>query len=80
MKSIALIAAAALIATPALANKGRSAATTPDATAASSQSATPNGEKAPQKTCRTYQTSGTHMKPERLCLTKEEWRKFDDNQ
>jgi hypothetical protein len=79
MKSIALIAAAALIATPALANKGRSAASTPEATAAAPDAA-PAKDKSQEKTCRTYQASGTHMKPERLCLTKEEWRKFDDNQ
>ena len=78
MRRIALIALAALIATPALANKGKSQAMTADSTASSQQAAT--GDKAPQKTCRTYQTTGSHAKPERLCLTKEEWRKFDDGQ
>jgi hypothetical protein len=79
MRRIALIALAALIATPAMANKGKSQATMPDATA-SSQQATTTGDKAPQKTCRTYQTTGSHAKPERLCLTKDEWRKFEDGQ
>ena len=37
-------------------------------------------DKTEKKTCRSYQTSGTRMKPERLCLTKEEWRKFDADQ
>jgi hypothetical protein len=78
MRSIALIALAALIATPALANKGKSQAGTPEATASSQTEVTT--DKAPQKTCRTYQTTGSHAKPERLCMTKDEWRKFDDNQ
>ncbi|HEY1604267.1 MAG TPA: hypothetical protein VGF77_01565 [Allosphingosinicella sp.] len=79
MKRIAIIALAALIATPAMANKGRSAATSMDA-AAASQQADGTKDKGPQKTCRTYQTTGSHAKPERLCMTREEWRKFDDGE
>ena len=33
-----------------------------------------------KKTCRTYQNTVSRMKSERLCLTKEEWRKFEDQQ
>ena len=79
MRRIALIAIAALIATPALANKGKSDAATPEA-ATLSQHVAPSTDKAAQKTCRSYQTTGTHAKPERLCLTKDEWRRFDENQ
>jgi uncharacterized protein YdeI (BOF family) len=78
MRRIALIALVALIATPAMAHKGKSAASTTEATA--SDQAAPTKDKAPQKTCRTYEMTGSHAKPERLCLTKDEWRKFDDGQ
>ena len=76
MRCIALISLAALIATPALADKGKSQTGTSEAGASSEQAAP---AKAPQKTCRTYETTGSHAKPERLCLTKDEWRKFDDS-
>jgi hypothetical protein len=79
MRCIALIALAALVATPALAGKGKSEVATPDANAASQQAPAATA-KPPQKSCRSYQTTGTHARPERLCLTKEEWRKFDDAQ
>ncbi|HEX5181514.1 MAG TPA: hypothetical protein VFW19_00040 [Allosphingosinicella sp.] len=78
MKRIALIALAAMIATPALASKGRSQTAPPDATASSEQTA--SADKTERKTCRTYQTTGSHAKPERLCMTREEWRKFDDGE
>ena len=76
MRRIAVIALAAMIASPALAAKGKSDA---QATDASSQQA-PAKDKSAQKTCRTYETTGSHAKPERLCMTRDEWRKFDDNQ
>jgi hypothetical protein len=79
MRCIALVALSALIATPALANKGKSEAGTAKV-GTSSQQAAPTRDKADQKTCRTYETTGTHAKPERLCMTKDEWRRFDDGQ
>ena len=33
-----------------------------------------------RKTCRTFDNSATRMKRERLCLTREQWKKFDDEQ
>jgi hypothetical protein len=78
----ALLAAAAaltMIATPALAERGRSseAATTEAATAPAQASPDAKAEK---KTCRTFQNTVSRMKSERLCLTREEWRKFEDQQ
>ena len=81
----ALLAAAAaftMIATPALAERGHSseAATTEVAATAPTQAAPAPDAKAEKKTCRTYQNTASRMKSERLCLTREEWRKFDDEQ
>jgi hypothetical protein len=33
-----------------------------------------------RKTCRLFENTATRMKRERLCLTREEWKKFDDEQ
>jgi hypothetical protein len=33
--------------------------------------------KSERKTCRTFDASESRMKRTRLCLTREEWRKFD---
>ncbi|HEX4739263.1 MAG TPA: hypothetical protein VH331_17065 [Allosphingosinicella sp.] len=77
MRSIALIALAALIATPALANKGKSQAGTPEATESSQQ--TPP-DKSERKTCRTFENTVSRLKSERLCLTQEQWKKFEQAQ
>ena len=79
MRRIALIALTALIATPALAGKGKSETGTSDATATMPAQAA-SGAKAEQKICRRYENTVSRMKAETLCLTKEEWRKFDDQQ
>ena len=34
--------------------------------------------KGERKICRTYDASESRMKRTKLCLTREEWRKFDD--
>ena len=81
----ALLAATAfaMIATPALAaDRGRSEAaaseTTATATAADgSSAATPKGER---KTCKTFQNTASRMHPEKLCLTREGWKKFEAEQ
>lgn len=78
MRHLALIALAALIATPALANKGKSQSTTPDATAASQQTGV--AAKPERKTCRTFNNTVSRTKIERLCLTREQWEKFDETQ
>ncbi len=78
MRCIAPIALAALIATPALAAKGRAEANAPDAVAATSQEAP--AAKADPKICRRYENTASRMRAERLCLTREEWRKFDEQQ
>jgi hypothetical protein len=38
------------------------------------------GEKVEKKTCRTFPNSASRMKSERLCLTKAEWKKFEESQ
>jgi hypothetical protein len=80
----ALLAAAAaltMIATPALADRGHaSEAATSEAAATSAQASTEATPKAERKTCRTYRYSETRVKSEKLCLTREEWRKFDEQQ
>ena len=78
MRGIALIALAALIATPALAGKGKPEAAAPEATAASQQTA-PEA-KPERKTCRTFENTVSRMKSERLCLTREQWKKFEETQ
>jgi hypothetical protein len=83
MKRTLLIAPAALLAlfaTPALADRGRSEAAASEA-AAQTADATPDGKaKAEPKICKTFQNTASRLKAERLCLTKDEWRKFDDAQ
>jgi hypothetical protein len=78
----ALLAAAAfaMIATPALADRGRSEAAAQDTSATAAQAPTDATPKAERKTCRTFQNTASRMKSERLCLTREEWRKFEDQQ
>lgn len=36
--------------------------------------------KGERKTCRTFDNSASRMKRERLCLTREQWKKFEDQQ
>ena len=33
-----------------------------------------------RKTCRVFDNSASRMKRERLCLTREQWKKFDEEQ
>jgi hypothetical protein len=73
----ASVALAALIATPALANKGHSEAAA-TASAASAQPA--SDDKAERKTCRTFENTVSRLKAERVCLTKEGWKKFEEQQ
>ena len=69
MKSIvASTAALALIAaTPAFAAKGQS------------ESAAGSGAKSKKerKICRSFDNSASRMKAEKLCLTREQWKKFE---
>ena len=80
----ALLAAAAaftMIATPALASKSRAAeAATSGAASASPQASSDVDTKAEKKTCRRFENTASRMKAEKLCLTREEWRKFEDSQ
>jgi hypothetical protein len=80
----ALLAAAAaftMIATPALAERGHSSeAATTEAATAPTEAAPAADAKAEKKTCRTYQNTVSRMKSERLCLTREQWRKFEEQQ
>ena len=34
-------------------------------------------QKQDRKSCRTFQNTASRMKVQRLCLTKEQWKKFD---
>jgi hypothetical protein len=77
MTRLALIALAALVATPALAGKGKQETIAAPETA--SAQASPDA-KAEQKTCRYFANTASRLKSERLCLTKDQWRKFDEQQ
>jgi len=79
--ALALLPCAALIATPALAERGHSSEpATTEVAMAPTQAAPAADAKVERKTCRTYQNTVSRMKSERLCLTREEWRKFDEQQ
>jgi hypothetical protein len=82
MKRNILIAPAALLAllaTPALAERGRSVAAS-EANAASPETQIDAQAKAEPKICKTFQNSVSRMKTERLCLTRDQWKKFDEAQ
>ncbi len=79
MKHIALIALGALAATPALADKTHSDATQM-AAAPSTQDEAPAASAPERKTCRHFANSANRVSAIKLCLTKEGWRKFDEQQ
>lgn len=67
-------AAALLAASPAFAK----AAPGEQASDTASTSASDAGkDKAERKTCRTFQNTVSRVKSEKLCLTREGWRKFE---
>jgi hypothetical protein len=75
---LAPVALAALVAPPVLANKGHSGT---DATEAAASSAQPASDaKAERKTCRTFENTVSRLKAERVCLTKDGWKKFEEEQ
>ena len=79
MKRTFLLAAAAsfaLLAGPALADKGHSESNSDNA-ATAAQSGSAQSAKADPKICRRYENSASRMRSQQLCLTKEQWRKFD---
>jgi uncharacterized protein YdeI (BOF family) len=79
--SLAAAAAAfAMIATPALADRGRSDAAASDTSASSMQAPAGAGPKAEKKTCRRFANTVSRMKSIELCLTREGWQKFEDQQ
>jgi hypothetical protein len=78
MKCIAMIALTALIATPALADRTHSPDTA-DQAASAPANATAGG-KEERKICRRFENTASRMKAETLCMTKEEWRKYQDEQ
>ena len=47
---------------------------------ASADGATDAKAKDERKTCRVFDNSASRMKRERLCLTREQWKKFDEEQ
>ena len=67
--ALALIAAAPV---PSAALAGNS----DQQTATGSQSRAP-AAKSERKICKTFNTTGSHAKPERLCMTRAEWKEFD---
>jgi hypothetical protein len=79
MKRIAFLALTALIATPALADKGRSSNGAAAATSSPATEAT-SATKDEPKICRRFENTASRLKAERLCMTKEQWRKFEDEQ
>ena len=82
MTRTALLAAAAfaIIAAPAFAEKGRSDAAASDTSATAAQAPADATPKAERKICRTFQNSASRMKSEKLCLTREGWKKFEAEQ
>lgn len=70
---LATVAAALLMAVPASAQGNSQAATT----AATSAAPGAKAAKEEKKVCKRLETSGTRM-AERVCLTKEEWKKVDE--
>ena len=79
MKQLALIAIGALVATPALADKTHSEATQM-AASPSAQDGAPAAATPERKTCRTFANSANRVSAIKLCLTKEGWRKFEEQQ
>jgi hypothetical protein len=80
MKRNYLLAPAALLvlaAAPVLAERGRPDAAASEATAPSEPTATGAPAKAEPRICRTFENSASRMKSERVCLTRQEWKKFD---
>ncbi|HLL31724.1 MAG TPA: hypothetical protein VK403_12080 [Allosphingosinicella sp.] len=66
-------AALALVAgTPAFAAKGSQ-----NEQASAAQSA---GSKSQRKICKTFENTSSRMKQQRVCLTREEWKKYDQGQ
>jgi hypothetical protein len=71
---IATLAAALIVSMPATA-QGNSQAAAAAATASAGQAAKASSEE--KKICKRIETSGTRMW-ERVCLTKEEWKKVEE--
>ena len=69
-----LAAALALTATPALAAK------TSAKDQAIGQEAGGSAESSERKICKRLENTGTRMKNDRVCLTKSDWRKLEDQQ
>jgi hypothetical protein len=69
-------AAFALLAgTPAFAAKSGQ-----DEQASASESGGGDQARAERKTCKYFDNTATRMKRQRLCLTREQWRKFEETQ
>jgi hypothetical protein len=51
---------------------------TPAAAKAQQEEAGAGASKAEKKICKTFQNSASRMKSTRLCLTKADWKKFDE--
>jgi putative hemolysin len=45
-----------------------------------SAAAATDKEKGERKICKTYENSASRMKREKLCLTRDEWKKFEADQ
>ena len=68
--ALALIAAAP-VPSSALASNSQSQ---PSSNGQSGQAPAAKGER---KICKTFQTTGSHARPERLCMTRAQWKEFD---
>ena len=71
--ALALIAAAP-VPSAALASNSQSQASS------SGQSGEAPAAKSERKICKTFHMSGSHARAERLCLTRAQWKEFDDAQ
>jgi hypothetical protein len=71
-------AALALVAgTPAFAARSNQ---DEQASAAASDGGSGDSAKVERKTCKTFDNSATRMKRQRICLTRDQWRKFEEAQ
>ena len=74
------IAALALIAAAPVPSAALASSSSQDETATGSQSREAPAAKGERKICRKFYMSGSHVKGERLCMTRAQWKEFNEAQ
>ena len=74
------IAALALIAAAPVPSAALASNNSQPTSATGSRSGDAASAKSERKICKTFHMSGSHAKPERLCLTRAQWKEFNDAQ